>query len=703
MLRVLLLFIAAVQAAFATTYYVSPDGDDRNAGTSEEEPFRVVQRAVNEMNAGDTLVVLDGVYSGRLNLKSGITIEAKTPRKVFFSGLEHLNSRFEKYAEGIFRAKFNGQPKQVLYNDQPLAWACWPNLRWAENWVREKKWAAAGDGTGPGVLTSEAFEEIAGLNLAGAYCFIRYGKGNSCYSRTVESFDGRTLVWNDDDFYEQKFTGEDGRRGSEDALRTLKESHVWHPNKSKFFLAGALDLLDAPGEWFVEDGYLYLYSPDGTNPNDAVILTKAYDFCIDQDEGLNDVILDGIDFLGCSVRLSSNANAGIAFKNVHFSYIGAELLYVDRVKGGEIDKPIEVAGSNISIERCLFAGGQNSALKLTGSDITVENCVFLENNRHANFESAPLYLEARGTFQLNRNTFFNNCSDAVKIRAKIEEMDTVPVVSYNNIFNAGIFNSDVSGVYMPIQSQHFTEFHHNWMHNVHGNALRLDLGGKELTIHHNVFWASKRGLNIEGYGQFNIYNNTSVHNEVADALTRNVLNHVGMSDASLDTTFPPIDDWNVLNNLIEKLEDRVGPREKKELAKQLKAKRVHPERAAMRSAAIPIVDRGSIQGNLTGERRDLFTGGELSELNLVPSDLGIRGGATQSEALEIQGVAALDSFRGAYDVGSDYWYPGSDWMPYGLPVLKTMAESERFAKKYRTKSIVPNINVKNLPLGRLDD
>ena len=95
-----------------------------------------------------------------------------------------------------------------------------------------------------------------------------------------------------------------------------------------------------------------------------------------------------------------------------------------------------------------------------------------------------------------------------------------PEVSFNHICNAGIYNSDVSGVYFPHLSMENTEFHHNWVHNVKGNGVRLDQAGEEMSVHHNVFWASKRGLNIEGYGKFNIYNNTSVLNKDPGAMTR---------------------------------------------------------------------------------------------------------------------------------------------------------------------------------------
>ena len=94
-------------------------------------------------------------------------------------------------------------------------------------------------------LFGEAFKRIEDMDLAGAYCFLRYGKGNSCYSRLIESFDGTTLNWNDDSFYSSKYTGEDGRKGSPEVMNDpnfAKRSAKFdiHPRNSEFFLAGAL-------------------------------------------------------------------------------------------------------------------------------------------------------------------------------------------------------------------------------------------------------------------------------------------------------------------------------------------------------------------------------------------------------------------------------------------------------------------------------
>jgi len=694
----------------ATTYYVSPMGSDSNPGKSEPQPFKKVQHAVEQMKAGDTLIVLDGLYSGTLTLKSDITIRAKNPRNVVFSGLEKLTATFEKVNQDdlkpdirkgdVYKATVDHEIKQLFFDNQPLTWAQWPNITWSENWIEEKKWAKATDGTGPGVLTSKAFKEIAGLDLTGAYTFIRYGKGNSNYSRLIELFDGEKLHWNDDNFYNQKYTGEDGRRGSAQALKSMPKKHAWHPNKSKFFLAGDIDLLDAPGEWFAENGTLYLSPLNSSNPNDANILTKTTDYCINQQSELNNVVIKGIDFLGCSVKLNNEKNSDIIFSNIHFSYIGEELLFVDRIKGNAINKPIELAGTNIVVEKSLFAGAKNTALKLVGSELTIDNSVFLENNRHANFESRSVVIEAKGSYKVTRNTFFNNHSDAISIKIKPKSpLGVKPEVAYNNIFNAGKYNSDVSGIYMPTGSQEYAEVHHNWIHNINGNAFRLDLAGSQLSLHHNVFWSSKRGINLEGYGEFNVYNNTDVHNHVASALTRNVLNHARQTKGSKEKHFPPINDWNVINNISEGLDDRVGPREKTLFRSQMKKGLIHPARN--KQGNFPIIDKGAIQGNLTGEHRDIFINGDLSELNLIPKNSAIKNTITQTKQLAEQEVTSLGNYLGAYDHKGPNWSAGSDWMPYGLKVIQTMAEAESFAKKYNTLSIVPEVKATGLSQGKL--
>jgi hypothetical protein len=218
-------------------------------------------------------------------------------------------------------------------------------------------------------------------------------------------------------------------------------------------------------------------------------------------------------------------------------------------------------------------------------------------------------------------------------------------------------------------------------------------------VHHNVFWSTWRALSIEGYGLFNIYNNTAVYSLTPSDLIRNALNHSGSKEGGMDLSFPPIDDWNILNNLMDDLADRNGPREFRTMKAQKNKGLLHPERD--KSFRIPVVNRGTIQGNTIGFDPELFVNGSLEDLNLMPAGNAVKGGVEQTKELAAQGVTQLGNYRGAYDVNGETWVPGSDWMPYGLPVLKTMAEAERFAKKYRTISTVPDVVTQGLQYGSL--
>jgi len=47
----------------ATTYYISPSGDNGNDGLSSSYPWKTFSHAIPELDPGDTLIVMDGTYS----------------------------------------------------------------------------------------------------------------------------------------------------------------------------------------------------------------------------------------------------------------------------------------------------------------------------------------------------------------------------------------------------------------------------------------------------------------------------------------------------------------------------------------------------------------------------------------------------------------------------------------------------------------
>lgn len=70
------LLLAVCGCAYATTYYVSTTGNDSNAGTSLDAPFKTIQKAMNTAVAGDTVIVRGGTYREDVEVTHGGTASA---------------------------------------------------------------------------------------------------------------------------------------------------------------------------------------------------------------------------------------------------------------------------------------------------------------------------------------------------------------------------------------------------------------------------------------------------------------------------------------------------------------------------------------------------------------------------------------------------------------------------------------------------
>ena len=94
------------------TYYVSPTGNDLSAGTSTGTAWRTLAHSVSELVAGDTLNLMDGVYSGEKFLvnKSGTSGNPITIQIVDLAGNDFVFFSFkyrqEAFLEFCFLSKF---------------------------------------------------------------------------------------------------------------------------------------------------------------------------------------------------------------------------------------------------------------------------------------------------------------------------------------------------------------------------------------------------------------------------------------------------------------------------------------------------------------------------------------------------------------------------------------------------------------------
>lgn len=73
-------------------YYISPTGNNNNNGTSTGTPWATFSYAINNMNSGDELRVMDGVYNQRVVPISDITITGhSTPSNALIRGISATN------------------------------------------------------------------------------------------------------------------------------------------------------------------------------------------------------------------------------------------------------------------------------------------------------------------------------------------------------------------------------------------------------------------------------------------------------------------------------------------------------------------------------------------------------------------------------------------------------------------------------------
>jgi len=237
--------------ALATTYYVSPQGNDANAGTSQADAWRSiarVQQASGSLQAGDqVLFQRGGTFPGHLTLNvSGspaqpIVIGAfgSGPQPVI-SGATNVTG-WSVHQGNIWRANVAQPVKYVHVNGTLMTLARYPNT----GWLRVNTASTT-------QLNSASLTQANGY-WNGAELVLR--STNWCYENAVvNNFNNGTLAF---------------------------PSIVYNPGNHQwgFFLCNKLSELDSPGEWYHDAiaGVLYFWAPNNADPNSLAVLASIYE------------------------------------------------------------------------------------------------------------------------------------------------------------------------------------------------------------------------------------------------------------------------------------------------------------------------------------------------------------------------------------------------------------------------------------------
>jgi hypothetical protein len=272
MLRHLLLLVVGMLAlsAQATTYYVSETGNDANAGTSQAQAWRTIDR-VNQviygLQPGDQILFKrGGTYRGALIIGSSgtgtnpITVGSYgSGNKPVISGSKEVTN-WTVHQGSIWKAPFTGTVR-MLYSDGTLmTLARYPNTGWLRN--------EQGSST---YINDGALNQPAG-HWAGAEVVVRGTNWSYDVSQVTASSPGQVQF--NDIYYN---------------LDTLH----WG-----YFLRNKLSELDMPGEWYHDAtaGMLYFHAPGNADPNTLLVEAATHDRGVWIHPNRHHVTIDGIKF-----------------------------------------------------------------------------------------------------------------------------------------------------------------------------------------------------------------------------------------------------------------------------------------------------------------------------------------------------------------------------------------------------------------------
>ncbi|MEL6852923.1 MAG: right-handed parallel beta-helix repeat-containing protein, partial [Bacteroidota bacterium] len=121
----ILMTVASCFSVQATNYYVSPNGNDSNAGTAAQ-PFRTLEHGINQLAPGDSLKLMAGTYrEGEIYINNGgtsnlpVVIQGAGPRQTFIKGSEVV-SGWTQHSGNIWRTSWTTNSQQVFADGQHL-------------------------------------------------------------------------------------------------------------------------------------------------------------------------------------------------------------------------------------------------------------------------------------------------------------------------------------------------------------------------------------------------------------------------------------------------------------------------------------------------------------------------------------------------------------------------------------------------------
>ena len=413
------------------TYFVAQNhsaaSDDNNG--SAVAPFKTLTKAAAVAEAGDTVIVREGVYRETLKpLNDGmssapITFKAAEGEKVVISANEVLDT-WAHHKDNIYVSGMDWDlgvtRNQLFIDDKMLNEARHPNgpeLLIQEDML-DNAWPVKGNLLRPmGEANSSIVRSPSLLwqkepdYWKGGY-FIGFWSSNFAVmtANIIGSKEGELLL-GDEKSYQWYYN------------ETLGEGYSQYG-----YIVGHMNALDAPGEWILEDDTMHLIFPEGRTPENTVVEAKKRQLVID----LNDrkfVTVDGFETIGGGIRMGNAEMCMLNDNEMH--YISHYIHQSDSYKG-RVEFPLDTLDPNGAPER------GESGIFVTGTDNIITNNE-IDHSAGAGIISAGIYAYIENN--VIHDSYNANYVSGIQIMTRASDAIDKPrggaAIYYNTIYNTG--------------------------------------------------------------------------------------------------------------------------------------------------------------------------------------------------------------------------------------------------------------------------
>ena len=569
--------------------YVAVQGSDQTGDGTFGNPFRTLAKATSTLVPGDTCYLRAGRYREGLVLDSiqgranePITFAAYPGERAVLDGTVPITSTWIRHKGNIYKTRIDQDIWQLFLDGETLTTARFPDASWDDGsiWDLKASCRHLAAGSKLGLMVDErppsgdaghgpAFDEGAeegwarladdvnqvtlaasGIDFSGAVAVMHIGSWLS-WAQTVDAHaPGSDRFTYSSDFSKSGVMAKAARLFiHKEAFFTKKNLKV---GQGYYFLEG-LQCLDRPGEWYYTPGdqTLYLYAPDGKDPNGRDLCGKVRTYSVEGTDCAH-VAIRGMTFFGATFRFIDSHH--VLVEDCRFDYPSFNKLVLGDYRRPEVsgfvcgrEPPVASSSREDSyashdnvLRNCTFRRMDGPALDIQGRDNTVENCLFSE------IDYTCLGTGAEGSINMSRSTGTIFRRNTIRLTGNSEGIrgGARNQIEFNHVHHMSLIQHDGSQINLGVAAQDGTVLRNNWSHDSVKASLRFDSAGMGSVdtvtygvrgrMENNVAWRSG-AMKVKG-DEHIIVGNTGLWGVGQNGVTMTVLDNASMGGVNVKST-----------------------------------------------------------------------------------------------------------------------------------------------------------------------